>query len=169
MKKVGIFFASAMGNTETAAIDIQNTFGHEQADVIPVTDADVSTINQYENLIIGGSTWGAGEVQDDMEDFFEILAQADLKEKKIALFGLGDQEAYPFAFADSLGKLYDKIASFSQNIVGGKQSPEGYKFDSSKALQENGFVGLVLDVDTQPELTEERINKWVEELKETFK
>ena len=169
MSKTGIFFASAMGNTETAAMDIKNEFGSDDVDIIHVTDAEKSTVERYDYLIIGGSTWGAGEVQDDMDDFFDVLDEVDLKGKKVALFGLGDQEAYPFAFANSLGELYDKMVEKGAKIVGGGWPTEGYKFDSSKAVRDGKFVGLVLDVDVQPEKTGERIKKWVKTLKKEFK
>lgn len=169
MSKTGIFFASAMGNTETAAMDIMNEFGEDKADVIHVTDADKSTVEKYDYLIIGGSTWGAGEVQDDMDDFFEELDKTKLKDKKVALFGLGDQEAYPFAFADSLGKLYDHMKELDVEIVGTKWPAKDYHFENSKAERDGKFVGLVLDVDVQPEKSAERIKKWVTQLKKEFK
>lgn len=169
MSKIGIFFASAMGNTETAAMDIMNEFGEDKADVIHVTDADKSTVEKYDYLVIGGSTWGAGEVQDDMDDFFEELDKANLKGKKVALFGLGDQEAYPFAFADSLGKLYDHMNELDAEIVGTGWPTKDYHYDSSKAERDGKFVGLVLDVDVQPEKSAERIKKWVTQLKKAFK
>ena len=38
---------------------------------------------------------------------------------------------------------------------------EGYEFEASKALvDENNFVGLGIDEDRQPELTEKRIKDW---------
>ncbi len=169
MSRIGIFFASAMGNTETAAMDIMNEFGDDKADVIHVTDADKSTVEKYDFLVIGGSTWGAGEVQDDMDDFFEELDKANLKGKKVALFGLGDQEAYPFAFADSLGKLYDHMKELDAEIVGTGWPTKDYHYDSSKAERDGKFVGLVLDVDVQPDKSAERIKKWVTQLKKEFK
>ncbi|HKK10540.1 MAG TPA: flavodoxin [Bacteroidales bacterium] len=169
MSKIGIFFASAMGNTETAAMDIKNEFGDDKADVVHVTDADTSVVEKYDYLVIGGSTWGAGEVQDDMDDFFDEIDKAKLKGKKVALFGLGDQEAYPFAFADSLGKLYDHMNELDVEIVGAGWPTDGYQFDSSKAERDGKFVGLVLDVDVQPDKTAGRIKKWVTQLKKEFK
>lgn len=168
MSKIGIFYASAMGNTEAVALDLQSEFGEDQADVIHVADADKKTISAYDYLIIGGSTWGAGEIQDDMEDFFQLLDEVDLQNKKVALFGLGDQVAYPYAFADSLGDLYDKMVGKKANIVGSWPT-KGYEYKSSKAERDGKFVGLVMDVDNQPEKTDERVKKWVEQLKKEFK
>jgi len=168
MSKIGVFYASAMGNTEAVAMDVQTEFGEDQADVIHVADADKKTISAYDYLIIGGSTWGAGEIQDDMEDFFKLLDEVDLQDKKVALFGLGDQVAYPYAFADSLGDLYDKMVGKKATIVGSWPT-KGYEYKSSKAERDGKFVGLVMDVDNQPEKTEERVKKWVQQLKKEFK
>jgi len=169
MSKIGIFYASAMGNTEAAAMDIQEEIGKDNADVIHVTDAEKSTVEKYDYLIIGGSTWGTGEIQDDMDDFFDVLDEVNLKGKKVAIFGLGDQEAYPFAFVNSLGDLYDKIKEKGAKIVGGNWSTDGYNYESSKAERDGKFVGLVLDVDVQPDKSAERIKKWVQQLKKEFK
>jgi len=47
---------------------------------------------------------------------------------------------------------------------------EGYKFTASEALlSDNTFVGLALDEDNQDELTEQRIEKWVKQVKEEAK
>ena len=44
-------------------------------------------------------------------------------------------------------------------------SPEGYTFEASKALLEDGtFIGLCIDEDRQPELTAERVEKWCKQI-----
>jgi len=50
----------------------------------------------------------------------------------------------------------------------GKVSPEGYEFEDSEALVDNFFVGLPLDEDFEPEKTAERVQNWIELLKEDF-
>jgi flavodoxin I len=50
-------------------------------------------------------------------------------------------------------------------IVVGNWSTDGYEFEASKALvDENTFIGLCIDEDRQPELTEERVSKWVNQI-----
>jgi len=50
-------------------------------------------------------------------------------------------------------------------IVVGNWPTEGYEFEASKALiDENTFIGLCIDEDRQPELTDERVSKWVAQL-----
>ncbi|HAS51747.1 MAG TPA: hypothetical protein DCS21_08410, partial [Gammaproteobacteria bacterium] len=42
---------------------------------------------------------------------------------------------------------------------------DGYEFEKSKALRDGEFVGLVLDQDNQADLTDERIEEWLEQVK----
>ena len=57
------------------------------------------------------------------------------------------------------------IAESRGAIIVGNWSTEGYEFEASKALvNDNTFIGLCVDEDRQPELTEERIDKWVTQI-----
>lgn len=50
-------------------------------------------------------------------------------------------------------------------IIVGHWPTEGYHFEVSQALvDENTFVGLCIDEDRQPELTAERVEKWVKQV-----
>lgn len=165
-KKIGIFYGSSTGQTEAVAEKLQRIIGEDQADLINVDIATETDIEKYPFLIFGTPTWGVGEMQDDMEDFAEILAKADLKGKKIALFGLGDQDTYPDSFADGVGMLYEKIKDRA-NIVG-FWPKNGYVFHESEAFRDNHFVGLIIDQENQSAKTNERLGKWVEMLKKEF-
>lgn len=62
MKKTIVVFGSSTGTCENIAGTIGTKLG---AEVINVTDMDADTIANNDNLILGTSTWGAGELQDD--------------------------------------------------------------------------------------------------------
>jgi flavodoxin I len=104
------------------------------------------------------------DLQDDWNDFYPKLEKLDLSGKTIALFGMGDASIYPSSFVDGMGILYEIISKKGATIIGAV-SPEGYDFEYSRALVNDKFVGLPLDDDTEPELTDERITRWVETLK----
>jgi flavodoxin I len=165
-KKIGIFYGSSTGQTELVAEKLQQILGAENADLINVDTASKKDLEKYPFLILGTPTWGIGEMQDDWEDFSEIFAQIDLKGKKIALFGLGDQDTYPDSFADGVGMLYNKIKD--KATIVGKWPKNGYIFNESEAYRDNAFVGLILDQENQPSKTNERLEKWVELLKKEF-
>jgi flavodoxin I len=165
-KKIGIFYGSSTGQTEMVAEKLQELLGEETADLINVDVATEKDLARYPYLVLGTPTWGVGEMQDDWEDFAEILEKANLKGKKIALFGLGDQDTYPDSFADGVGMLYKKISDKSQIV--GKWPKAGYLFHESEAIQDNFFVGLIIDQENQASKTNERLEKWVEMLKKEF-
>ena len=167
MKKIGLFYGSSTGRTKKVAEMIQKEFDPKNLDIFDIKELKPTDILKYDNLIFGTSAWGVGDMQDDWETFIDDLAELDLSDKKIALFGLGDQIEYPESFADGLGTLYCRIP-VKDNIVG-FCSTEGYKYYFSSAEKDGQFVGLVINQDKQPELTEERIKKWVTCLKKEFK
>ena len=84
----------------------------------------------------------------------------------MALFGCGDQEDYAEYFCDALGTIRDIIEPRGATIVG-HWPTAGYHFEASKGLaDEDHFVGLAIDEDRQPELTNERVEKWVKQVAE---
>ncbi len=167
MKKIGIFYGSSTGNTEVIADKIQLAFGEEKADVFNIDAVEKSEIERYSYLIFGTSTWGLGDLQDDWEEFIEVFNTIDLTKKKVALFGLGDQEVYSESFANGMGELYEHISKRT-NIVG-EWPIEGYDFIASKAVKKGKFVGLAIDFDNEPKKADEKIKAWVEQLKKEFK
>ena len=108
MKKVLLLFWGKGGNVERAADKVYAMFPSEQIDMFDVVSFDVSTINDYHLIILGGSTIGAEiwtDVKDDNEwsRFFTAVAGIDLSGKYVAFFGLGDQVLYPDHYVDALG------------------------------------------------------------------
>jgi len=166
MKKIGIFYGSSTGQTEMVAEKLHRLLGEENAELINVDIASKEDLEKFPFLIFGTPTWGVGEMQDDWEDFSEIVAKANLKGKKVALFGLGDQDTYPDSFADGVGVLFQKIKDKTEIV--GKWPKNGYLFNESEAIRENAFIGLIIDQENQSDKTNERLAKWVEMLKKEF-
>lgn len=46
-------------------------------------------------MIVGASTWFDGELPTYWDELVPELESLDLKGKKVAIFGLGDQKNYP--------------------------------------------------------------------------
>lgn len=160
---VAVVYGSAMGNTESAANLIAEKLGI--SDVFNVADIDADKINSYDKLIIGTSTWGSGDLQDDWDAFdFSALK---LQGKTVAIFGMGDSESYSDTFCGGMGKLATHLKEAGANIIGAV-STEGYSFESSEAIENGNFVGLALDNDNQEDLTEPRIDAWVGKIKAQF-
>nr|WP_321409242.1 flavodoxin [uncultured Carboxylicivirga sp.] len=162
MKKTAILYGSTTGNTKSIAKLINQCLDN-QAEVKDVDDLTASDIELYECLILGTSTWGLGDLQDDWDSFITELEKADLKGKTIALFGLGDAASYPDTFVDGMGTIYKTIADKGCQIVGAV-SVDGYSFDASSAVINDSLVGLAIDEDNESNKTEERVRKWVDSI-----
>ena len=160
-----IFFASSTGNSGDVAHKIASKLGN--IEVFDLSGTKIDKINNYDKVILGGSTWGDGELNDDWEDVWGDFCKLDLSNKTIALFGLGDQESYSDEFCSAMGIIYEQIAKSGAKIIG-FTSVDGYYHDSSKAQIDDKFVGLAIDEDNQSDLTDERINKWTNEIRENI-
>lgn len=131
--------------------------------IINVTDLDENVIAENDNLILGTSTWGAGEMQDDWYDGIRVIKSADLSGKTVALFGCGDSGSYPDTFVGGMAEIYNAVKTAGANVIGAV-STEGYTFDDSESVVDGKFVGLALDEVNEDDKTDERINAWVEEI-----
>lgn len=163
MAQIGIVYGSTSGNTTKYAEQIQQLLGKERADLIDIAEAGAQDLARYPNLILGIPTWGYGDLQDDWEQRMSVLEEIHFAGKKVAIFGLGDQEAYPATFVDAMGTLYDALAKKDATLIG-TWPIEGYSFDASTACRDDRFVGLVLDEENQSEKMAERIQTWLQQL-----
>lgn len=168
MAKVGIFYGSSKGNTESVAKNIHSELGLDNADLINIKDATKEDLEKYDYLILGTSTYGHGDIQKDWMLRLNLFDEIDWTGKKVALFSLGDQVQYPDNFADGMAIIYDKLIDKGVKIVG-NWYPNGYIFNKSKAIRHGSFVGLVLDEYVQPLITKPRIQKWTTLIRMEFK
>ncbi len=167
MSTIGIFFGGRdNGGTAKLARKIQELFGKNLAKVHNVSTSGKEDLEKHDFLVLGTAAWGIGEMHSDWENFIDDLVETDLSGKKIALFGLGDQVVYPESFVDGMGTIFCRLP-YKENVVG-YTSAENYKFYYSTAEKDGKFVGLAIDNDTQPELTDERVTAWVEQVKKEF-
>ncbi len=101
MAKIGIFFGTDTGKTRKIAKLIAQHFEGEAAEPVNINKATIDDLLAYPYLILGTPTLGEGQLpgldaecqSESWAEFADTLAQADLSDKTIALFGLGDQEA----------------------------------------------------------------------------
>ncbi|GEK14159.1 flavodoxin FldB [Aliivibrio fischeri] len=163
--KIGLFYGSSTCYTEMASEKIRAFIGEDLVDVFNIKETPVTTMNDYDLLLLGISTWDFGEIQEDWLAVWEELDGLSLDGKTIALFGLGDQEGYGEWFLDAMGLLHDELKTTNAKFIGYWEN-KGYQFDASKALteDESHFVGLALDEDSQYDKSDERIEQWCEQI-----
>ncbi|MGB7275498.1 MAG: flavodoxin FldA [Geitlerinemataceae cyanobacterium] len=168
MAKIGLFYGTQTGNTETIAEQIQNEFGGGSiVEVYDIANAATDDFENHELIIIGCPTWNVGELQADWEGFYDELDEINFEGKKVAYFGAGDQVGYADNFQDAMGILEEKISQLGGKTVG-CCSTDSYDFSESKAVRDGKFVGLAIDEDNQSDLTDSRIKAWVKQLKTEF-
>ncbi|MDY0364558.1 MAG: flavodoxin [Arcobacteraceae bacterium] len=162
---IAIFYTSSTGNSE----EVANKIAKELVDakVFDLAKVGVDEIKKYDKIIIGTSTWGEGELQSDFEDIWDSFADIDFSGKKVALFGLGDQDSYSYNFCDAMGLIYNQIKQNSGTIIGEYVDDE-YDFEESIAFRDNSFVGLAIDEDNQSDLSNNRIKTWCKSIKDIF-
>ncbi len=166
--KIGVFYGTNTGNTETVVKKLKDELTNNgfEVDVYDMASASVSDFDNYENIIIAVPTWNDGELQDDWDSVFNEYKEYNFTGKKVGFVGLGDQEGYPDNFLDAIGTLAKPVLANGGTIFG-YWPTDGYSFNSSVGLAENGkFYGLGIDVDNQDDLTDERIQTWVAQIKD---
>lgn len=166
MATIGIFFGSTEGNTERVVNQIQQLLG-DDAELHNVNSATAEDMEPYPYVILACPTWEIGRLQEDWDSFIDEIEKVDYSEKKVAYLGLGDADGYPDTYLDALGIIHDRIKDKGASFVGAWPT-EGYNFTASKGVVNGKFLGLAIDEDNQKDLTSERIQKWVAELKTEF-
>ena len=164
---LAIIYGSNGGVTESVAEEIKKELGLE-ADLLDIGEEEIDIFEKYDKMIIGTSTWGEGDLQDDWDTIFDDYTGVEFGGKTLAFFGTGDQEGYADNFVDGMGTLHNIAVANGAIVVGDAWSTEGYEHDESIAINDDGFVGLAIDEDNQPDLTTERIKKWVDIIKPHF-
>ncbi|MCL4484327.1 MAG: flavodoxin [Bacteroidetes bacterium] len=172
MEKIAIFFGPLDGSVHRIAKLVASKIGPEKVDLIHIAEASASDLNKYSRIIFGISTIGKDTWQQkfdnvDWTKFFPVVTSFDFTGKKVAIFGLGDHITYAYHFVDAMGLLGKTVKSQGGEIFG-KVGTEGYTFQDSDAIVDGQFLGLPVDEDFEPELTEERVTAWVNFLLKEF-
>jgi len=167
MEKIGLFYSFASKKTAKIAGVVHNAFSGNDVQLINVDEVKKEKFLDFDNLILGVPTWFDGELPNYWDELLPALEEIDFSNKRIAIFGLGDQKGYSENFCDAIGIM----ATFFEDkgaLIVGKFPLVGYSFEGSKAVSNGQFVGLPLDQENQARLTNGRIEHWVENLKKEF-
>ncbi len=140
MGKTIIVYGSTTGNTLTMAEAVKDVFVKHKKDVklVEVTGIKPVDLKAYDLILLGCSTWGEGELQDDFISFEHEMKGVDLNGKKAACFGPGDSDYSLFCEAVTI--LEGRLQGCGATIV-----TDGLKIDG--------------DVDSQLSDTEEWAEK----------
>ena len=167
MKKIGLFYSFNTNKTSKVAERILEELKGFDVDPVNAETVTEKDFLAYSNMILGVPTWFDGELPNYWDEFVPAIEDMDLKNKKIALFGLGDQVGYSENFIDAVGIMAELLESKGAKIVG-HTSTDGYTFEKSRALKDGKFLGLAIDFENQATKNKERVKHWVEQLKTEF-
>jgi flavodoxin I len=172
MSKTAIFFGPLDGSVHRVANKVRDEIGADKVEMVPVKDATVADLEKYDKIIfgistVGSETWHSTYSNPDWGKFLPEVSKTRYEGKTLAIFGLGDHITYAQTFVDHIGLLAKSLKNNGAKLVG--QVPaDGYEFDESKAIENGKFMGLPVDEDFEPELTGERVKKWVEQIRPDF-
>jgi len=172
--KIALFYGSSTCYTEMAGEKIAQQVTallqkEDAVDIFNIADETILTAQDYTHIIFGIPTWDYGELQEDWEEIWDEFDQLQLQGKFVAIYGMGDQVGYPEWFLDAMGYLHTKVINCGGTPCGYWPN-EGYEFEVSQALTEDGrnFVGLALDDENEFDLSETRILAWCEQILREF-
>lgn len=164
--KAGIFYGSTMGTTKELANQIAILMNIDPSDMYDVSDVSIDKVDEYDLLLLGSSTWGLGELQDDWYDFLGKLKNKDLSGKNVGLFGCGDSESYEDTFCDALAIIHCAIENSGCKFVG-EYEPTDYSIKDLIINKNNKFIGLAIDDNNESDLTASRTERWISIINES--
>jgi len=172
MDKIAIFFGPLDGAVHRVAQKVKEAIGEDKVVLVPVKDASVKDLEKYDKIIfgistVGKETWHAKYNNVDWAGFLPEIGKTRYEGKTLAIFGLGDHVTYASTFVDHIGLLGRELMDRGATLVG--QVPtDGYEFDDSTAIIDDKFIGLPVYEDFEPELTDERVKNWVDQIRPHF-
>jgi flavodoxin I len=167
MNKTAIIYSFNTKKTGKIADLIIEEFGDEKLEPVNAEEITEELFLSFDQLIMGVPTWFDGELPNYWDEFVPALEEMDLKGKKIALFGLGDQKGYPENFLDGVGIMAEILEMQDATLVGFTSTDE-YEFENSRAVRGEHFAGLAIDYENQGSMNKERVTAWVGQLKVEF-
>jgi flavodoxin I len=172
MSKTAIFFGPLKGAVNRVADKLKNVIGEDKVVMIPVNTATVADIEKYDKIIfglstVGKDTWDSTYSNNDWAKFLPEIGKTKYDGKTIAIFGLGDHVTYAATFVDHIAVLVRELTK-NGAVLTGQVPASDYEFDESEAVVDGKFLGLPIDEDFEPELTDERIAKWVKQISSAF-
>jgi flavodoxin I len=157
-----LFYGTQTGTTEGVARMMQQIAPDLIEEIKCVQYAEAEELQACDLLVLGGATWGDGELTDDWQIFWPKMDQIDFSGKFVSLFGLGDAFGYPAHFVSSMRMIYDKVIERGGTVIADEFPREDFEFEHSESLVNDKFIGLVIDEINQSEFTEQRIQVWAD-------
>lgn len=128
-----IVYGSTMGNTEQVAQLIGQTLD-KNVEVVNVTDVSTDMIQEADRILLGSSTWGDGELQDDFDLFIDEIQAPLFEGKEVAVFGCGDALGYPDEFCAATDIIRAKAEAAGALIISDNLRVDGEPDDQTSDI-----------------------------------
>merc|ERR1711972_685762 len=99
-----------------------------------------------------------------MDDYLDEIRGLDLGGKPVAVFGCGDSQGYGDNFCDAIEEMHGAFKEAGGKMLGYVDS-SAYQHSESKSDVGGKFLGLPLDQDNEGDMTPERVDAWVSQLR----
>lgn len=166
LRAVGLFYGTQTGNTEEVAGVLGKKAGVDAQDWGDL--AETGELAGYDGLIVGAPTWNtdADEYRSgtSFDDYLDEIKGLDLGGKPVAVFGCGDSSGYGDNFCDAIEEIHSAFEAAGAKMIGYTDA-SGYTFEESKSVKDGKFLGLPLDQDNEGDMTEERAEAWISQIK----
>lgn len=135
MKKVAIIYGSTTGNTEKAAELIRRNLTDCDVTLSEVSGATDELVSSADLVLLGSSTWGYGELQEDFNPYYETMSAELFRGKDVAVFGCGDKEGFADVFCEAVDKINEKALQCGATILAEGLKIDGDADDSLEQIQ----------------------------------
>jgi len=113
MDKIHVIYGSTTGTTEMLATRIAAELGTAAVNIVTADDSAFDA----EVLVLGSSTWGYGDLQDDWMNRLDNVKDK-FAGKKIAVFGAGDSVGFSDTFCVAADTIAQAAESVGTTLVG---------------------------------------------------
>lgn len=147
MRRAIIVYGSTTGSTEMLASYIGEGVKESGLDVTirNVVDVNPDDLLAYDIILLGSSTWGEGDLQDDFVPFYEQMDDLSLAGKKAAAFGPGDS-SYDM-FCEAVNLLEEQLKDCGAKIIAPGLKIDGDVIAAEEAAQEWGRQAATVSPD----------------------
>ncbi len=166
---IGIYFATTTGKTEDIAERLHGLLSGANPPKDLSDLEDLTEFSSLDGIICGIPTWNTGADSERSgtvwDSMLEDIGALNLNGKKVAIFGLGDSSTYTENFCDAMEELHSYFKKAGATMVG-YVDKSSYTFDESKSVVGEKFCGLAIDEDSESDMTDDRLSKWCNQLKD---
>jgi flavodoxin I len=133
MKKITIIYGSTTGNTASVANIIKDNLD-ASVTLSEVTEASEEMIKEADLVLLGSSTWGYGEIQDDFKEYYENMSRDLFEGKKLAVFGCGDFDSFEDVFCEATELIRERAVECGATIVSNNLKINGDPEDNESEI-----------------------------------